>query len=114
MPGFGRVFASGALGLTAACSPASSAVTFERATIGNLGNSPDVLTSFGTVEYTYRIATTEVTKVQYAEFLHAVAASDPKLLYISRMGINESTGNVRPEFECWARPTTTTPRTLPT
>jgi formylglycine-generating enzyme required for sulfatase activity len=77
------------------CHPAISEVTFEWATIGTPGNVPDVLTGFGTVEYTYRIATKEVTNTQYAEFLNAVAASDPNELYIAQMSVGASGGITR-------------------
>ncbi|MGP1309747.1 MAG: formylglycine-generating enzyme family protein, partial [Phycisphaerales bacterium] len=74
---------------------AGAEVTFEWAAIGNPGNFPDVLTTFGTVDYPYRIATTEVTNAQYAEFLNAVAANDPLLLYIPQMGTGGNAGIVR-------------------
>ena len=39
---------------------------------------------------TYRIARHEVTNAQYAEFLNAVAASDPNNLYVASMDITRS------------------------
>ncbi len=79
--------------LSLAASPhARAEVAFEWAAIGNPGNSPDLLTSFGAVEYPYRIATTEVTNAQYAEFLNAAAASDPHALYTPEMAMGVSGG----------------------
>lgn len=65
------------LGLALLSTPSSFAeVTFDWATIGNAGNAADPTTGFGAVAYEYRMATTEVTNTQYAEFLNAVAATD--------------------------------------
>lgn len=66
------------------------AVTFDWATVGNPGNlgelsgesvgfGPEAIV--GGVDYAYRISKHEVTAGQYAEFLNAVAASDPNQLY---------------------------------
>ena len=72
---------------------ASAVVTFTWATVGNPGNpsDPGNLTepnTYGAVANTYRIATTEVTNTQYAEFLNAVAATDSGTdpLYSTLMG----------------------------
>ncbi len=46
------------------------------------GNSPDV-TGYGAVDYSYFISRTEITVAQYAQFLGAVARSDPHGLYSS-------------------------------
>lgn len=51
-------------------------VTFDWATIGNAGNTPDSTTGFGAVADEFRMATTEVTNAQYAEFLNAVGGTD--------------------------------------
>ena len=71
--------------LAPAAPQAHAAVSFDWATIGNAGNAPDPLTGFGAVSYEYRIATTEVTNAQYAQFLNTVATSDPNNLYNSGM-----------------------------
>lgn len=62
-------------------------VEFDWATIGNAGNARDTTfsSSVGAVESEYRIATTEVTNTQYAQFLNAAAVSDPLELYSDRM-----------------------------
>ena len=67
-----------AFGLTllTASSSTFAAVTFDWATIGNAGNAADPMTGFGAVANNFRMATTEVTNAQYAEFLNAVAATD--------------------------------------
>jgi formylglycine-generating enzyme required for sulfatase activity len=86
-----RIVCGASVGLFSFAVPAAVAqVTFEWATIGHPGNAPDPqdgdsgtpgVQSFGAVEYTFRIAKTEVTNAQYAAFLNAVAASDPHGLY---------------------------------
>ena len=78
---------------------ANAAITIPTAPIGNPGNAPDSL-NFGTrlrgaVSYSYRIATTEVTNVQYAAFLNAVAQSDPHGLYNFSMGADALGGILR-------------------
>ena len=78
---------------------ASAQVTFDWATVGNAGNAADPLNSpggpcepffcildIGSVDYEYRIARHEVTNDQYAEFLNAVAATDPNDLYSAFRG----------------------------
>ena len=69
---------------------ASAHVTFEWATVGNPGNAADQLNEvdipgIGSVDYAYRIAKHEVTNDQFAEFLNAVAATDPNDLYNANM-----------------------------
>lgn len=59
---------------------ASATVTIDWVTVGNPGNAPDS-TGYGAVGYTYNIGKNEVTISQYAEFLNAVAKSDPYNLY---------------------------------
>ena len=68
--------------------PVASAVTMEWVTVGNTGNACDTQAQgcFGAVSYRYRISKYEVTNAQYAEFLNAVAATDPKELYDTSMG----------------------------
>jgi len=78
------------------------AVTISTVLIGNPGNPPDteVMVSFaekgtsgyGSIGYSFCMAKTEVTIGQYVEFLNAVAASDPHLLYYNgaSMGIVRS------------------------
>lgn len=72
------------------------AVTIETVPVGYLRNAPDTrdgdigigapgVQNLGRVDYAYRIATTEVTIAQYAEFLNAKAQSDPYGLYNSFM-----------------------------
>lgn len=69
--------------------PAASAVTFEWVTVGDPGNACDQQSfdCYGAVDYTYRIATREVTNAQYVEFLNAKAASDPLGLYNPNMAV---------------------------
>jgi formylglycine-generating enzyme required for sulfatase activity len=72
---------------------AAHALTIPTVPVGNPGNADDPAgDEFGAVAYNYRIATTEVTNAQYAEFLNAKAAGDPLGLY------NTSMGSSFPEF----------------
>lgn len=79
---------------------ASGQVTFEWATVGNVGNAADPLNSgtipgIGSVGNEYRIAKHEVTNEQYAVFLNAVAATDTNNLYTALMGSNSRGGITR-------------------
>ncbi len=84
---FSRCMAAGVAALMVFLpNPASAEVTFDWATVGNPGNAADQLNegrfpSIGSVAYVYRIAKNEVTNDQYAEFLNAVASTDPNGLY---------------------------------
>ena len=73
------------------------AITIPTVPVGNPGNHADALTYYlyGGVSYDYRIATTEVTNAQYAEFLSAKAVSDPLDLYNTKMGSNACGGITR-------------------
>lgn len=55
--------------------------------VGNAGNAADG-TGYGAVNYAYSIGKYEVTNAQYAQFLNAVAATDPNGLYNPDMGNN--------------------------
>ena len=57
----------------------------EMVPVGNPGNAPDT-TGYGAVDYEYSIGKYEVTNAQYAEFLNAVAVTDPNGLYNTDMG----------------------------
>ena len=76
-----------------ASSPAA-AVTIDWTFVGDPGNACDTQLQgcFGSVAYSYNIATYEVTNAQYAEFLNAVADTDPNALYNTSMG-NPSPGS---------------------
>lgn len=69
---------------------ASAQITIPTVPIGNPGNAADLLTGtpYGSVAYTYRIGTTEVTNAQYAAFLSAVARTDTHNLYSPNMGVS--------------------------
>ena len=67
--------------------PIHGQITIDSVAVGDIGNAPDGSSSFGAVNYDYRIATTEVTNDQYAVFLNAVAnVLDTHSLYNPRMG----------------------------
>jgi formylglycine-generating enzyme len=57
--------------------------------VGDVSNANDT-TGFGSVNYTYQIGVNEVTRAEYADFLNAVAASDPHGLYNPNMGITRT------------------------
>lgn len=75
---------------------ASAQVTLDWSTVGNAGNAGDP-NAFGRggVAYEYRIGTFEVTNAQYAAFLNAVAASDPRGLFNASMGSDPRGGITR-------------------
>jgi hypothetical protein len=64
-------------------------------TVGDVSN-PGVLGpgTLGAVDYEYRIAKYEVTIGQYAEFLNAVARSDPHQLYDEQMSTSRATAGI--------------------
>jgi sulfatase modifying factor 1 len=74
---------------------AAHAVTIDWVTVGNPGNVADTevmndsLTGYGSVSYTYRISTTEVTNNQYTDFLNAVAIDDPGGIFKEPVFITE-------------------------
>jgi hypothetical protein len=69
---------------TALGAPAALGSTIPTVPVGNAGNAADS-SGYGSVAYTYRIGSTEVTNAQYASFLNAVAASDTNNLYNTNM-----------------------------
>jgi formylglycine-generating enzyme required for sulfatase activity len=77
------------------------AIEIDTVPIGSPGNAADPdfdsehPNGVGAVAYRYRIGKTEITNAQYAEFLNAVADSDPYELYSSSMGSNSYGGIVR-------------------
>jgi hypothetical protein len=56
---------------------AAHALDIEWVTVGDAGNAPDK-TGYGAVAYEFQMAKFEVAIGQYAEFLNAVAANDPR------------------------------------
>lgn len=71
-----------------ALTPIASALTLEMVPVGNPGNAPDtryLASGVGSVSYSYLIGKYEITASQYAEFLNAVAKSDPNGLYNEQM-----------------------------
>ena len=71
--------------IVAALGSAAMAVNIETVHVGNPGNAADS-TGCGAVSYEYSIGKYEVTNAQYAEFLNAVADTDPNGLYNTEMG----------------------------
>ena len=98
------------------------AASIETVLVGNSGNAPDTGSglggAFGDVADDFRIGTFEVTNQQYADFLNAVARSDPHGLYNEEMGQNERGGITRAAsdvgFVYSTRPVSYTHLTLPT
>jgi hypothetical protein len=64
-------------------STVASAITVDWVTVAGAGNACDAQPQgcFGAVAAGYQIARTEITNAQYAEFLNAVAKTDPNHLY---------------------------------
>jgi formylglycine-generating enzyme required for sulfatase activity len=65
----------------------AKAVTIDWVTVGDPGNSCDTQPQgcFGAVAGAYRVSKYETTNAQYAEFLNAVAVTDPNALYNTSM-----------------------------
>jgi formylglycine-generating enzyme len=78
----------------------ASAVSMAWTPIGNPGNAPTrsagscISANCGEVDYNYSISTYDVTNAQYAEFLNAVAASDPYSLFNSTMASDARNGGI--------------------
>jgi formylglycine-generating enzyme required for sulfatase activity len=72
-----------ALASVSLVSSTSAVVNIAYVAVGNAGNAVDPATGsrYGAVAYNYQIAKDETTIGQYAEFLNAVAKSDPYALY---------------------------------
>ena len=75
------------LGLALLQGAPASAVAIDWTFVGNPGNACETQSQgcFGAVAYPYQISTYEVTNSEYAEFLNAVAATDPNTLYSTSM-----------------------------
>jgi sulfatase modifying factor 1 len=71
---------AGFLLLSGMGAPQASALTLDWVAVSEPGNPPDH-TGYGAVPYEFQITKTEITLAQYAEFLNAVAASDPHNLW---------------------------------
>lgn len=83
-------------------SATAAPITIDTVLIGNPGNAADTLpmvntsvAGFGSVDYEFRIGTYGVTNEQYAAFLNAVAASDPRALYHTSMNSSTHGGITR-------------------
>jgi formylglycine-generating enzyme len=68
----------------------SLAVTIEMVPVGNPGNAADTINTgtnpnYGSVAYSYKIGTYDVTIGQYTDFLNAVAKTDTYSLYNASM-----------------------------
>ncbi|MBX7169059.1 MAG: formylglycine-generating enzyme family protein [Pirellulales bacterium] len=75
-------------------SASATPITIDTVPVGNLNNVAD-WTGSGSVSYSYRIGTTEVTNTQYAAFLNEKAKSDPLALYNTNMGSDARGGITR-------------------
>jgi formylglycine-generating enzyme required for sulfatase activity len=86
--------------LSALSSTPGSGLPVELVDVLNARNDPDPRNSesvpgIGAVAYPYRIGKYEVTNAQYAQFLNAVAVTDPNALYHTNMGSNARGGITR-------------------
>ncbi|MFM7242980.1 MAG: SUMF1/EgtB/PvdO family nonheme iron enzyme [Planctomycetaceae bacterium] len=84
---------TGFLAMAVFATAAAQGVTIDWVTVGNAGNAADT-TGYGAVGYQYQIGKYEVTIQQYADFLNAVAASDPYGLYNSNMGSDQRVAGI--------------------
>ncbi|NBS79569.1 PEP-CTERM sorting domain-containing protein [bacterium] len=66
----------------------------EFADVANPGNAADPVTGYGAVNYSYQISKHEVTVAQYAQFLNAVAQSDPNGLYNTNMATDSNVAGI--------------------
>ncbi|NDB97176.1 MAG: hypothetical protein EBZ78_13640, partial [Verrucomicrobia bacterium] len=66
----------------------------EFADVANPGNAADSVTGYGRVNYAYQISKHEVTVAQYAQFLNAVAQSDPNGLYNTNMATDTNVAGI--------------------
>jgi formylglycine-generating enzyme len=75
----------------------ASAAHIDTVVVGNSGNLANVFSThqIGAVSYAYRIGRTEVTNAVYAEFLNAVAISDPFGLYNTKMSVRPEGGDCK-------------------
>ena len=62
-----------------------ASVIVDMVSVGNLDNSNDSATGYGSVDYSYQVGKYEVTAEQYTAFLNAVAATDTYGLYNTSM-----------------------------
>jgi sulfatase modifying factor 1 len=62
-------------------------------TVGDPGNAADPLTGHGSVPYTYKMGTYDITGAQYVAMLNAVAQTDQFFLYNPSMGPANGFGN---------------------
>ena len=69
-------------------------ITIDWVTVGDPGNSADT-TGYGAVANSFRIMKFEFTNQQYADFLNAVASTDPYSLYNTVMSSNVRGGITR-------------------
>lgn len=76
--------------------PALATVFIDYVPVGDAGNPADPSggSIYGTVAYAYQIAKNETTISQYAEFLNAVAATDPHELYNTNMATDGSVAGI--------------------
>jgi alpha-tubulin suppressor-like RCC1 family protein/formylglycine-generating enzyme required for sulfatase activity len=61
-------------------------------TIGDINNTADTATSYGSVAYSYAIGKYVVTNIEYVQFLNAVAVTDSNGVYNANM--SSSTGGI--------------------
>lgn len=63
--------------------------------VGDINNTADSATGFGSVGYVYKIGKYPVTNFEYVEFLNAIAKTDTYSLYDANMGVNIRGGITR-------------------
>ena len=95
------IAATCALGpMTCLVNAQSPLITIETVPVGNINNAPDNVvmpdgtSSYGSVNYKYRIGKYEITASQYCIFLNAVAQSDPFGLYLEQMAADPNVRSI--------------------
>ena len=82
--------------LWCAVTPTPATIILDTVLVGDVANSADTTvmqdgsSGYGSVSYTYRIATNEVTNGQYTEFLNAVDASGANLHALWNSGMTDN------------------------
>lgn len=80
-----KILAAIFLSCSAGLGVSHASVVLDMVSVGNAGNIADS-NGYGSVAYGYEIGKYEVSNTEYAEFLNAVAKSDPLGLYNPSMG----------------------------
>ena len=73
--------------------PTFAAVNMSWTSVGNVGNTADPSTGYGSVNHAYNIGTYEVTNAQYVDFLNSKGASNDAGIFAGTMGTTGTYGS---------------------